>query len=419
MEALFLVLAQEKNERPNYGAILEYYRKLAGMTRKDLACYYSEALGKTITDDWIYRMERENKVPDDPTKRKLLAQMLGIPFSLFGLEPLEKTMSGLYSWEKIDVQEHRLTLESYNQGWFSGSLFRAASDIKARIKNLYRAAPNSSEKKDLYKLLCGYLVLLSDLARDHMEFDDAIDHLNSAVTIAEQEKFYDLWAYTLSKQGSVYEQRGEVTAGLKGYPAAQRDFAAAVRNFQAAQALESKVQPIFRGLVLRWAGRASAYAARDKGEFDSTLRVLDAASKEIGKEAEDLPIILAKWDEERYHLDKAAAYLAYPKAKASHALTARKELEQAADKSIHSLARDAFGVRLLAKSYLVEGQYPMAVAYTEDALSTVVACKSALDMAGLDVIYQQLRNDPSYGKSSDVIMLGVNLLKAQEPELFH
>jgi tetratricopeptide (TPR) repeat protein len=380
----------------------------------------SEALGKeVITESWIYKMERNNEVPDNPKRRQILAWLLDIPPCLFGLESLEQTIPSLFRLEKVDVQEYRLTLEHYCQGWHSASLFQAVNDMKARIDHLYRAAPNSSEKREMYKLLCGYLILLAGLAHSHMEFDTAIDHLNSAVNIAEEEQLYDLWAYALSGMCNLYMEQGEITAGLKGYPAAQCYFAKAVQHFQAAQELEKKVQPIFRGCVLKYAGVAYAYIARDKGAFDKALEILDTASKDIGKQAEDLPIITTKLDEERYHLDKAAAYLAYPGSKASHAITARNELKQAANKSIHSLDRDASSAILLAKSYLIEGKYEMAAAYTEAAIHPVLASGQTMNMARLDAIYQQLRDDPAYGKKSDVIMLGVNLLKAQEPELFH
>jgi tetratricopeptide (TPR) repeat protein len=420
IDDLLQLLAEEKNGRPNYGAILHYFRLLKGWTAAYLAFVYSEALGheEIMTANWIYRMEHKNEVPTDEKRRWILARLLNIPPLLFGLEPLESAMSDLFKWEKVDVQEYRLALEHYNQRWRSGAVLQAVSDIKRRISNL-REASNSSEKREVYKLLCGYLILLAKLALDQMKFNTAINHFTNAVTIAEQEKLYDLWAFALRERGNVYKKRGEITAGLEEYPAAQQDFEQAVLNYQAAQALESKVQPIFRGFVLSGAADAYAYTARDKGEFDTALGVLDAASKEIGKQADDVSLLIARLDEERYHLNKAAAYLAYPGAKAAHAIAARNELKQATDTSMNSLDRNASRSVLLAKSYLVDGQYPMAVAYTKDALDAVWASHSSLYLSRLDMIYQRLSNDPSYGKSADVALLGVDLLKAQKPELFH
>jgi hypothetical protein len=81
-------------------------------------------------------MEKKNMVPIDEKRRWILARLLNIPPLLFGLEPLESAMSDLFKWEKVDVQEYRLTLENYNRGWHTGSVFQAVNDIKKRISNL-------------------------------------------------------------------------------------------------------------------------------------------------------------------------------------------------------------------------------------------------------------------------------------------
>jgi len=180
-----------------------------------------------------------------------------------------------------------------------------------------------------------------------------------------------------------------------------------------------KISSALRSIIMSGAGVTYAYTARDKGEFDTALKVLESTGKEIGKDVEDSLMIAATLDEERYHLNRATAFLAYPKSKPAHAIAARNELKQASDRSIHSLARHAFSTTLLAKSYLIEGQYPMAVAYTENALTTVFSSNSTMNMARLDAIYQHLKMDHSYGKSTDVALLGTKLLKLQKPELFH
>jgi tetratricopeptide (TPR) repeat protein len=371
-----------------------------------------------VTPNWIYMMENQNIVPNDEGRRWLLARLLDIPPILFGLEPLNALMSGLFVWETVDIQEYRLTLENYSRGWHAGSVF-PVDDIKKRISNLYHEAPHSPEKKEMLKMLCGYLILLGDLAFDHMESDTAIDNFSRAVTIAKQEKLYDLWVFALRQRGLVYMEQGEITAGLKGYPAAQRYFAKAVLNAQAAQNLEMKVQPMLRGLVLSNAGIAYATVAQNESEeFKKALEILDQAQAHIGKKADDVGIT-AILDEERYHLDRAHTYLAYPAWNASHANAAQIELEQAAKmQTLNSLDRKTSYASRLAKSYLVGGQYEMAVAYTEDALSLIQASSSTMKLVRLDMIYQNLRKSP-YGTSADVKLLGTKLLKVQRPELFH
>jgi tetratricopeptide (TPR) repeat protein len=423
LEELLRLLAEEKNSRPNYGAILQYFRHLIGWTADELAFYYSEALGlddAVITASWVSHMENDNKVPTDLKRRWILACLLGIPPMLFGLEPLERAISGLFTWEKVDVQEYHLTLENYSRGWHAYSVFQAAEDIKQRISTLYHEAPHALEKKEMYKLLCGYLVLLGGIAHAHMKFDAAIDYYSRAVMIAKQEKFYDLWAYALCERGGVYVERGELTTGLKSYETAQQYFAKAVPNAQAAQNVMGKVQPMLRGIILSKTGIAYASIAQDENEFKKALDALDQAHAYIEKKGDDIGIIGAILDEERYHLDRAHAYLAYPTWKTYHAKAAQGELEQATKKqTLNSLYRKTSYVLYIAKSYLVGGQYEMAIAYAEDALRTFQATGSVMKLVRLDAIYHHLRNDPSYGKSSDVALLGTKLLKAQQPGLFN
>src|SRR5579884_1368503 len=227
LDELSGVLAEEKNGRPNYGAILRYFRLLMGWTAAQLASLYSEALGldddHLITPNWIIIMENQNQVPLDEKRRWILARLLNIPPLLFGLDARSLT-SDLFTWEEVDVHEYRLTLERYARGWHTGSVFQAVSDIKRRVSNLHNKAPYASEKKEMLELLCSYLILLGNLAFNHMEPEASIDYFNKAVTVATQEKFYDLWAYALRQRGVVYLEQGDTIAGLKGYPAAQRYF---------------------------------------------------------------------------------------------------------------------------------------------------------------------------------------------------
>jgi tetratricopeptide (TPR) repeat protein len=414
----------------NYGAILRHYRLLRGWTAERLACLYSEALGldddHLITPSLVYIMENQNKVPKDRKRRKILARLLGIPPFLFGLEPLEKVISSdLFTWEKVDVQEYRLTLENYcrsdvRQGWHSGSIIQVINDIKLRISNLHNKAPYSSEKKVMRELLCGYSLLLGNIAHDYMELEAAIDYFNNAVNIAEEEQLYNLWAFALCQKGIAYRTRGDLTAGLKGYGEALADFKQSALSLQNAQQLSPKAQPVIRGLVASRSGTAYASVAQDEHEFAEALKTLDAGGQVIGQRSNDPSLLIpALLNEELLSMDRAFAYLIYPARSAWHATMAQKELEIATKKTINNPHRKAFEATLLAKSYLVASEHSMAVAYTEAALGTIQGGQPDSNLARLNAIYHQLRNDPSYGNSTDVAMLGVNLLKAQEPELFH
>jgi tetratricopeptide (TPR) repeat protein len=412
------LLLLKKDGKPDYGAVLEHFRIWTGWSREQLAFYYSEALGKEqeVTASWVYHMEKENRIPIDPKRRWILAQLLSIPPALLGLKNFENPVFNLFDWKPIDVQEYHLMLEKYNAGWHATTVFQEVADVQNRISNLYREAPHSLEQEKIYKLLCGYLLLLGDLAHSYMRFDTAVDHLSKAIAIAEEKQFYDLWAFALRQKGNVYEERGEITVGLHGHSAAKADFSQAMVQLQMARSLEKKVQPIFKGLVLSCVGTAYAATAQDQHEFDGALKILENATKMIGKTADDLPLIHARFDEERYHLNRATAYLARPSI--HHAKLAQEELDQASKKSSGSFARKVFADTLLARSYLMAKNYCMATSYTDYALNTVIESTSLIHLTRLDIVYKTLKKTP-YGNNSDVAVLGTKLLKAQQPELFN
>ena len=72
---------------------------------------------------------------------------------------------------------------------------------------------------------------------------------------------------------------------------------------------------------------------------------------------------------------------------------------------------------LLAKSYLIEGDYPMAASYTTAAIESMHGSISSRHLVSMNYLYQSLLHSP-YGTNSDVGELGVKLLKMQKPELF-
>jgi tetratricopeptide (TPR) repeat protein len=395
-----------------------------GWTAGQLASLYGEALESgedcLITPSWIYMMERKNMVPLDKKRRWILARLLDIPPILFGLELSDPSCAHLFAWERVDVVEYRSALESYCQGWHSGSVFQAISDIKGRILHLHKETSDTftPEKRLMLQLLCGYYILLGQLALDYMDFDAAIESLDKAVQVAEQEHFYDILVYALHERGCIYRSRGEITAGLHGYDRARSDFLAATQDYRQVQSLSSRIPPTLHALVSLGAGIAYAHVAQNNKALDDALKIIELGNSQIGKRVDDLPIAkTALLDEERYHLDRASTYLASPLQNQSYAKLAQEELEMAVQKTGNSRIRKASSASRLAKSYFLAGEYEMAVFATEEALSPVLASGSTMNLARLDVIYQGLKKSP-FGESADVALLGVKLFQVQHPHLF-
>jgi transcriptional regulator with XRE-family HTH domain len=423
---LLALIAPDQHGQPNYGALLRYFRQQKHWKVEELARYYSLALraggwdqeeSESVSEQRIYAMENQNKVPKDQKRRWILATLLDIPPFLFGLEALP-VPPPLFCWKSVDVAEYRAKLEQYCRLFHHGTVQQAVPHIQRRINHLnhaFRLASSPREKDELLKLLCEYYTLAGDIAHSQLYPDEAIALLSSAVTIAREQHFYDLWAYALRQRGCGYLDRGEITAMREGFAAAQPDFDAAKRDLDEARSLEPYLSPQWYSAILLLAGKVNGQFARNGQELKQGLKLVDRASKQIGKPLDGTPIVL---DEERYHMDRARACIMSPVRAARWPETARQALEDA-EKAARFISkrRQANRATFWAKTYFVEEFYPIAATLAEDALSMAQEIDSPINVARVQALYRGLRAS-RYGKGPEVAELGIKLLRVQQPELF-
>ena len=74
---------------PHAGEVIRHYRRKQHMNAEELARHYGEAIHSEVTARWILKMEQQNKVPTDITRRRILAHILHVPPVLLGLASLE------------------------------------------------------------------------------------------------------------------------------------------------------------------------------------------------------------------------------------------------------------------------------------------------------------------------------------------
>ncbi|MBV9705828.1 MAG: hypothetical protein JO125_00280 [Chloroflexi bacterium] len=425
-EELLALLAQQKHGQPDYGLVLRYFRKQRNWKVEELAWYYGVALRaggfeqeeiNSVTEQRIYAMENQNKVPKDQKRRWILATLLDIPPFLFGLEALPAT-SSLFPWKSVDVAEYRAKLERYCRLFHLGTVQQAVPHIHRRINNLNHAsrlATSLQEKGKILKLLSEYYVLAGDIAQSQLCFDEAIAVQSGAITIARECQFYDLLAYALRQRGGGYLDRGEITALRAGFAAAQSDFEAAKRDLDEARSLEPHLSPQWYSAILLLAGKVNGQFARDGQELKQGLKLIDQASKQIGKPLDGTPIVL---DEERCHMDRAVACIKSPVRAARLPEMARQALEDA-EKAARFISkrRQANRATFWAKTYFVEELYPIAATLGQEALLIAQEIDSPISVARVEALYRGLRASP-YGKHPEVAELGIKLLRVQQPELF-
>lgn len=82
--------AAQEDGWPKAGEVVRHYRRKLKMSAEELAEHYGRATGTQVTARWILKMEQQNKVPTDITRRQILIQILAIPPVLLGLASLEQ-----------------------------------------------------------------------------------------------------------------------------------------------------------------------------------------------------------------------------------------------------------------------------------------------------------------------------------------
>ncbi len=316
--------------------------------------------------------------------------------------------SHLFQSEQVDVREYAVTLVNYCDTWQQGATFKAVSDIRKCLRSLERSTLYSSspEKAQMIELLCGYQILAADVASEQIP-GAAHPILTQTIDLSREGNLYNIHAHALRQRAGAsidaFEQIHD-----------QSVLKQALRDFQEAEGIQPHVSTFYQALVDIRRGLAYAYVARDSSQFTRALNIIDSASKQIGKQSDDRRIA-ARLDEERYRLNRASAYLYSPQGSPKLALS---ELDQAVEVKPDTAPRRGVHRDLLfAETYMTLENYSMAVAYASEAVEVSAANGMDTLFNRLENVYRTLRNSP-YGKDPDVARLGVQILKARQPELF-
>lgn len=392
-----------------FGEALHKYRKALGWTAKQVALLYSEEIGRDdnpVTPTFIYQIEH-GAVIMDTGRRAILAQLVNMPLALAGIGlAASHSTAKLFSPKSVDIQEYTSALETYSNTWTLGTTYQYAKEIKKRVNSLEHAALYTPDKAPLIDLLCSYQVLAADVVGEQ-SLSAATHILNQAVMLSKQENLPNLYVHALRQRAqtgiSVFERTRDLGALTQS-----------LADFQATEAAQGKVSSFYQGLVDVRKGLVYAYTARDRGEFNTALKILDAAGKQIGQAPDDLRIA-ARLDIERWRINRASAFLYSPFGSPSSALHELEQLEE--DLPNTSPRRSVHRNLLFSEIYLALENYPMATAYASAALETTAHYHMDTLSSRLESIYHALRKTP-YGNDPDTAHFGVALLKAQRPEFF-
>src|SRR5579859_2940987 len=164
-------------------------------------------------------MEKQNSVPTDITRRRIICQLLKIPPALFGLAELVHTigtpntqvqdspLTGLTAFQRParDLSNFQRNIVVALQLHKTNNAHELAADIQADLRVLSTLAVDV-QGDFLYQVrefLIGNYLLLSRIARDQRQYKRAYVYANNAVRIAKMLEDTDLLASTRHTRGLV------------------------------------------------------------------------------------------------------------------------------------------------------------------------------------------------------------------------
>jgi tetratricopeptide (TPR) repeat protein len=386
---------------PRTGQVIKHYRE---QTKDETGKVWTQkalAARLGITEKAVWEME--NRDTDlDFQRRQFLSQLFHIPPILLGIvtaeqieelvalhraktAPASVTHSG-----SVDLEEYREYLTAGRQNHKAHSAHSTMTSMQTRMSVLYSELPHS---KDAYprfqELLCDYHMFVGwGLLNDLQRYDEALLEINKAMFIANGLNKAELEAVVLFRHGCIlYDaQRFDETAQVLGR----------------ARSYEKGVPNHILGPILWNSGMADANIAETNAEKKAAIASIDRAGNIVRAAQNRQSPYMLDFSLERYHINKVVALIAVGWNK-----SALEELQNINDDPKYP-RRQAYVNILQAQAYYNQKMYGMAVASAQAGLVVAQSIDSAVNIARVEKIYQDLLKSP-YKNKDDVAELGHQL----------
>ena len=409
--------------KTNYGRLVRYYRKeiMHWTNATILAELLNEFLGdEEVSERWVQRMEKDNKVPTDDKRRWIIATLLNIPPAYLGLT-VTKSLLPPYDDIKLPIptKTSSIDFDEYYRAlkglW--ALPYQSLDDVLIRIYQLEHASVvgPSAQKDQSGRLLCEYLMAGANMLRAQGYLDSAIGYLNDALAILKEKIYLDLEgkAYYLRSYCNYEKWRISDNKQLCENYMLQSLVDSHLSVYCLEQANKNRlfVSPSLAGAAYQQKGKIFTHNVQDEADRTHSLAVLDQGGTIITNNEQKDPYffdITPDW----YHLGKAQAYIAL-----GWSNSALKDLQYLTGDP-HQKRRFLTANIAEAEAYAASGQIEMAVAYAEASLEVSREIHAYLHIARIASLYQSLRQHENFMGSTDVARLGVKLLEVQHPELF-
>lgn len=350
----------------------------------------------------------EGAIPQDPKRRWILSTIFNIPPAIMGLKavPSPKLPRSARRTAPVDIKEFQNALHSYWTQGYQGQPAAALVDLEYRINSLHDHVlyVRSPEKDQMMRLLCGFHMRRAEIARELGYDKTALDHVNKALILAKDNNYLDLAATAFYRRGEMAFDKWKLQSALS--------------DFQAAISLKT-IPPQAKGRSLHVAGFTLARLSLSKNDMKEAISMMDEATPYIGATKSDCAISLTG---EEYYRFRAMA-LVSPAERILHMPDAAEDsLTEMLKHSTPELKR-FHGYQLIGQNlvqaiiYIDKGYYPIATTLVQEALTIMKQIQSTVHIPTANRIYAQLQAS-SYGKSTEVAELGLQLLFLQIPQMF-
>ncbi len=412
---------------PCSGEVMRHYRVLKGYSATKFGQLYGQALGgEAKTRICVLTMERTNNVPTVITRRRIIADLLGIPYVLFGLsETLAKTPlledipeqtgeANTIDTPRVPkretvigeiLTEHQQVLATYFNGFYHRHGQAALTEVTGATEQIQLWLPHSREhiQQRGTILITQYHRFGAKIAREQQRYDLAMNHADLMIEHAEvahkSKPSSDLMAIAFSGRGrAIFEQESTRIHQPTNYHAAVPFIDAALSHAQSATSG-------MNGFIsLEW-GLIHAHTATSEKEKKAVRKRLMMAYNAASSYREEDDIYALKYNPSWYHLAYAEALIVL--GDYTDAIGALDDAEELTPLNLPR--RFAYIDALRAMAYLGLGEYKEAVDYARDALIESKAVKSEFNIARIAKVYRQLRE--VYKHSGGLTELGRELAK--------
>jgi tetratricopeptide (TPR) repeat protein len=413
----------QKDGWPNAGEVIRHYRKNLQMSADELARQYGEAIGEHITARWILKMEQQNKIPTDLTRRRALMKILHIPPILLGLSSLEQVIYTSTIATKIhpapttlkhispkDIVKYEQHTRAYWLLSYTGE--ESLEVVVTSMRELERFECQSGGELQRYvrRVLNSHYQLASDIMRHRGNFMAAWTYANKAVRMTKLPGLNDFFAAALYRRGYTSLEWGvfgdEVSRGMMNSKPDRKKIEAALLDFEEALL---HARPQLKGAIWLELSRVQGILCHPS----IALTLLSQAEDMVGTGstiADPIEQILLEGalnglNEGMYLLGKAASLIIMGRTtSAIELLDDLDELKNGQGIARNQTRRLAYADTLRAEAAIGARDYFTAATRAMSALQTFQDIHTIERIAKINSIYTRLAE--KYGSHAEVKVLG-------------